>query len=514
MKKASIVSIILIIAMVIGSLSGCGKTSKNAASPDNAGSDSSEAKTGDSSGAAGEEPYEVSFMYPVSGTFADQDKVNEAINELALKEINMKVNVIPITFGTRDEQLQLMLTSGEALDIFPQNSYNMATYVDSGYVVDLNEYTNSMPNTLKWVGMDDLKCCNVGGYIWGVTTMRERANPNGIIMRTDILKELGFDPDKIITLDDVTKVFAAVKKAHPDMIVFGGTNTATLPSHSDQANSCDPLNDELGVLEDYGQSLKVVNEYETKEFTGLVKQMRQWWNAGYISKDMPTCTDTGETLMAAGKLFSYEACYKPNTVAEKKSQTGYDVSVIKVSEPLCTTTSTNGLGYCVASTAKDPAKAVQFLDWAEGSGELNDLLNFGVEGVDWVEGADGTATFPQGVTLQNCGYHLDWGWAIPNQFAGHLWEGNDADLYDQYKAFRDNAHKSKAYGFCFDSSSVTDQIIACKTVTDKYMTAICTGSVDPDTELKKMNKELYDAGLQDIMNEKQKQLDAWLAENK
>ena len=39
------------------------------------------------------------------------------------------------------------------------------------------------------------------------------------------------------------------------------------------------------------------------------------------------------------------------------------------------------------------------------------------------------------------------------------------------------------------------------------------GSVDVDSTLEEFNKALYDAGLQTVMDAKQEQLDAWVAQN-
>ena len=39
------------------------------------------------------------------------------------------------------------------------------------------------------------------------------------------------------------------------------------------------------------------------------------------------------------------------------------------------------------------------------------------------------------------------------------------------------------------------------------------GSLDPETELPKFQQSLKDAGIDEIIAEKQKQLDAWAAEN-
>lgn len=475
------------------------------------GAEDGDGGSGNSTNAADREEVDLTFAYIVSGTLADQDQVSQAIADLAKEELNVNLTVLPMTPSEAMSQTSLMVASGESLDIFPTWAMNITSFVDSGYVLDLSDYLDNMPNTLQWVGRDDVECCNVNGYIFGVTTMRERCNPQGIEMRTDILNELGIDPDDIKTLDDITDVFAQVKAAYPDMVILSGASNAGLGNAADMAYICDPLNDELGVLDNYGEELTVVNEFETEYWQNLIKTAREWYEAGYISKDMATSTDSGVTLMMAGNLFSYFENYKPNTTVEKKSQTGMDLTIIPITEPLNHTTSVNGLCYSVNGVSEHPDRAVELLDWIIGSAEVNDLMNFGVEGVHWVENEEGTASFPEGVDAANCGYHMDWGWALPNQFVGHLWEGNDPDLYEQYQEWRSTAKTSKAFGFSFDSKKVVDEVIACKAVMDEYLPPLTTGSVDPETGIAEFNEALYNAGLQTVIDEKQRQLDEWAA---
>ena len=527
MKKR--IAVLMTLALTCGLLAGCGgggeSTGGDAAGGGAAGGSSTAGTeaggSGSDSGEAGsagtdvsladQEEVDLTFVYIVSGTFADQEMVNEEIARLAKEQLNVNLTVMPMTLNEALQQISLMVSAGESIDVFPAWAMNIASFVDSGYVLDLTDYVDNMPNTLQWVGKEDVECCNVGGYIWGVTTMRERCNPQAVEMRTDILNELGIKPEDIKTLDDITNVFAQVKEAYPDMVVLGGASTEGLGNAGDMAYICDPLNDELGVLDNFGEELTVVNEFETEYWMNLVKTAREWYEAGYISKDMPTSTDAGATLMMAGNLFAYMDNYKPNSAAEKKSLTGMDNSTIPITQPLSHTTSVSGLGYSVNGVSPHPDRAVQLLDWIIGSPEVNDLMNFGIEGVHWVENEEGTASFPEGVDPTNCGYHLDWGWALPNQFAGHLWEGNDLDLYEQYQEWRASAPKSAAYGFSFDSSPVTDEVIACKAVLDEYLPPITTGSVDPEEAVAEMNQALYDAGLQTVMDEKQRQLDEWAA---
>lgn len=506
--KKKVIAVMMTMCLAMTGLAGCGSSADNGGTAEASTNSSTEGEN-----VAEKEAVDLTFIYPTSGTMEGEDQVAEEISKLAKEQLNVNLTVKPMSIVDCVSNISLMIAGGESVDIFPVWAMNITTFVNSGYVLDLSDYLDNMPNSLQWVGRDDIACCNLDGYIWGVTTMRERCNPQGIEMRLDILNELGIDPESIKTWDDITDVFAKVKEAYPDMVILSGAQTEGIGNATDMALTCDPLNDELGVLENYGEELSVVNEFETEYWTSLMKQVREWYNAGYISKDMATNSDSGAILMAAGNLFAFPDNYKPNTAAEKKSQTGYDLYCVHLTEPMRHTTSVSGLGYAVSGVTEHPDRAVEVLDWLFGNSEVNDLMNFGVEGQDWVENEEGTASFPEGKDASSVGYHLDWGWAIPNQFVGHLWEGNDLDLYQQYEDFKNSAKISKAYGFVFDSSSVEDEEIACKAVLDEYIPAITTGSLDPDTAIAEMNKKLYDAGLQTIMDEKQKQLDAWASEN-
>lgn len=71
--------------------------------------------------------------------------------------------------------------------------------------------------------------------------------------------------------------------------------------------------------------------------------------------------------------------------------------------------------------------------------------------------------------------------------------------------------KTKAFGFAFDTTNVVDQYSACCNIMDKYYKALLAGTVDVESTIAQANKEFEAAGLNDIIKEKQKQLDAFLA---
>ena len=61
-----------------------------------------------------------------------------------------------------------------------------------------------------------------------------------------------------------------------------------------------------------------------------------------------------------------------------------------------------------------------------------------------------------------------------------------------------------------DSSGLEKQVMPCQEVVDKYNGALTCGFLDPDIAIPLFLQELEEAGIDDIIAEKQRQLDAWL----
>ncbi len=66
-------------------------------------------------------------------------------------------------------------------------------------------------------------------------------------------------------------------------------------------------------------------------------------------------------------------------------------------------------------------------------------------------------------------------------------------------------------GFVFDTAPVSTEYTAIANVLSQYLPGLFCGNVEPETEIPKLNKALESAGLGNVIAEKQKQLDAWLA---
>ena len=111
MKK--LLALGLAFVMCLSLLTGCsGNNNGSNNSASNSATTGDETSTGDTGNEnSNEEPYEVNFAYLVASTGSNMDKVREAMNELTMEELNMTVNLIPMTFSEFISQLPMMLAA-------------------------------------------------------------------------------------------------------------------------------------------------------------------------------------------------------------------------------------------------------------------------------------------------------------------------------------------------------------------------------------------------------------------
>lgn len=506
-KKA--LSLTTVLVLMLAMLAGCTGVTTAPTTAATTGSGTTQATTqATTKGPA----YTVHFAYhaPKEGNEA---AVEKAISEISLKEINMNIDLVPIGWDTYNTKFPAMLAAKEALDISFVFAFSRAAFLDAGYIVDASTYTDYTKDLYKVLG-EDVKAGYVGNFLVGFPMMNVRSAPSGIFVRQDIFDGLGYklsdftvNTEDMSSFSQITALLQKIKEKYPDVIPFDGHRIFG----ENLLTYVDSLGDNFGVLENYGQTTKVTNWYESDEYKQFAKLVRGWFTSGLTSKDIAVSKEFGQAKMATGKCGAFFASYVANQLPGLKAQTGYDCVIIPVSKKAKTTNNVNAALNCVLYQSEDKAKAFQFLNWAYTSADFNNYLDWGVPGVDWVTTADGFANFPAGVTIQTVNYHEDFGFIYPNQYLTTPWIGSPKDVWDQYRNFDSDAIVSKAYGFVFDPATVANEEAQCNAVLAKFEADICFGAVDPDTAIANFNAELKQAGIQKIIDAKQTQLDAWLA---
>lgn len=519
MKKRKIISLLLTLVMVI-SLAGCSSSEKpTATKPTEATAsptDSAATEAPASEGTAidfSEKPYTLKICYAVmSEAQPDLALIQEKLNEITLKELNCKVELEAVSLFNMANIYALKASSQEKMDLIllmPGSNY-LTNFANSKLIQPMDDMLNKWGSDIKEVVGDQLKAGQFNGKQYGVPQKLAIKNAFGLNFLKSTLDKYNIDISKIKTYDDLDPIFKLVHENEPDMTIIypesTGGNIAGIIG-----GNIDSLGNTFGVLVNGGlDDTKVVNLMETENYMNAAKKVREWYLKGYISKDVTTTQEAGTKLFEAGNVFS-------TAVGSINPQLGMiypvEAKAVVLADPVMTTSDSQLFIWAVPTSSERPDKAVQFLNLMDSSVELATLMRFGIKGTHYEIDAKGAVD-----TSKNANWGNYWSmfgdeskYPLTQDQLNYSPDGT-IEGYRQLQAdWNAKTKLSKAYGFTFDPSSVKTEIAACEAVNNEYGAAIGNGTVDPQTEIPEFNKKLYAAGLQKIIDEKQRQLDAWLA---
>ncbi|TCM97776.1 putative aldouronate transport system substrate-binding protein [Paenibacillus sp. BK033] len=500
MKRKMIMLHALVTMMLL--LAACGSNNgNNSSSSGNGGTEES--------GGGGGKPYELTVAYFSLGSVPkDQLLIEQELNKITKTKINATVKLLPISMSAWQNQINLMLTSNEKLDLMPMLGTTYANQVAKGQLVQLDDLlSNQGKGIVEALGPDYANAAQINGKTYAVPTVRDLAQSYGFYLNKNLADKYNLDLSKVKTLDDVEPILKTVKENEPNMIpMVNATNASPLSSFSTR----DSLGDDMGVLLNNGQDLKVVNWFESEEYAAELKKMREWYLAGFIAKDAVTVKESKSEIIKAGKGAGSLAVMKPGFNVQESRQSGTPIISVEMLPPVAKTSTVTNIMWGIARNSQNPEKAMQFLNLMYTDKEVVNLLDWGIEGKHYVKVSDNVIDYPQGVNASNVGY-AGTGWLFGNQFLSYVFNGDDEQLWEKMKAFNAGAIKSKALGFTFDSSSVKTEYAAVSNVLSQYRIALECGALDPAKVLPEFLSKLKDAGIGKIIAEKQKQLDSWAA---
>lgn len=458
---------------------------------------------------AQEEPYLATIV--ITGEQQDgHDRVVEAINEILRRDLNMEIDLVVMPWGSASEQKRLMLTSGEPLDLMLTSQEEALGYVSNGQLINLDEMLDQYGVNIKaTLGEEYYKSADIGGFIFGVTCLNEIGAIPCIGMRKDLVDKYNIDVSGIKTLEDMGPIFETIKQNEPGI--------SPLHVSSDQPPAVrlclvDPMTDELAVLPETGlNSTQIVPITECQEYIDTLNILHDWFTKGYINQDAATSTVSFESAFRAGDNFAAVMIWHP---ISPKSFGGKEMVYALLGEHVATSGATGSVDWSIPINSEDPVKAMQLLDYLYGSSEVLQLLNWGQEGVDYVyvDKENNVINYPEGVTSETVGYHAQFAYNLPNQFLTSVWEGvYEPGVYEELKAFNTEGQRSKAFGFTFNPQGLENVLTALTNVKDKYKNSLDTGAVDPNEYLPQFAAELEQNGIQELIDAKQAQFDAWLA---
>lgn len=453
-----------------------------------------------------------------TGIPKDYQKVIDKVNEILIRDCNCKiVDTVALNIGSYRDQLTLILSGGEHLDAFFANGNNFSTYVTRGQVIELDELLAEYgQDVVRVVGEEFLEAGKVGGVQYGITTIRDLAALRGPIFLADVLDQAGVDYSNFswrnsITYDELHDILVKIRD-NTDMVPLVPTG-ANYKAY-DMMGDHDMLGDSYGVLMHKGQeSTTVVNMFATQEYMDFCKMMRQWYTEGLIMQDAVTNQESWGDLLRGGRGASFFSNLKPGYDLKCSAQVGKRIISVPVITAFTTTNIVQTGQWCIARNSECPEAAMKFINKLFCDEELINLLAWGIEGEHYqiIDQEKRIIDYPEGVNVDNIGYNLNLGWVFGNQFADYIWNGDSPDLWVETDEFNHSAPKSLAFGFNYDALPVKTEVAAVTNVCNEYRVSLEYGAVDPEIVIPEFLEKLKAAGIDKIIAEKQRQLDAFLA---
>lgn len=498
MKKY--VSLFLAFSMAVFMLAGC--TSKPQSSSLSV---SSGVNSGSSLSEAPKEIEKIKIYLPCAGSFDDAQAVMEKVNEISREKIGVEVEFKFYQFGQWFQQYSLFISGTEDCDVIA-NYGGYLNAVSQGAAYELNDLLDKYGKDIVALEGDYIKSGMVNGTQYAIPIYASYAWTMGIIYRQDIVDELGLTEQvaAVKTLEDWEPILKAVKEKKPEIIPFvsnSGNTAATF-----QYGTWDSLGNNYGVLMNGGAGTKVENLFETEEYANLCKILYDWNKKGYSSKDIQTQTDAFTVMTQNDAAFCTLGQADFNTAFYQSTTCNRPIGVVMLDTPAARTY--DNVTYTIMSNTEHPEAAMKFMNLWFSDEEIGNLISYGIEGTHYVLDENGMGSYPEGKDATNCGYHPGSGISNTNRIR---WNTESATYAEDLIKSNNNAVKSNAIGFAFNTETVTNEITQLDNVCSKYQIGLECGVLDPDKYLPEFQKALKEAGLEKVIAEKQAQLDAFLA---
>jgi len=425
-------------------------------------------------------------------------RVSKALSEITMRKFGFAVELQQASMSAYDNTLSRDILLGDAPDLFcymkPEYLLNC---VEEGYVAPLDDMLKESEWLNSYVAQELWNCVRVGGQIYAVPANNKVNYSLGFLARADIVRELGIEPSEVTTWDQLHDVLVKVKKAYPDIVPVVPHFGQTL-----QSLGQDPLGDDLGVLL-ANQGTKVENLYASSQYAEMCQRMHQWYEEGLILENASLTDDAAPRMMKLCNGFGFFPRLSDNNIMSNTRSYGEELVAFVLGDPIANSSSVN-LGWCVASTSRYKQEALRLIELLYIDQEAADLCIYGQENMDYVRLDKNTVTNIETLPADEWST-VHWGW--PNRQVASSWTLPGKIIYHLPER---GAQRSPAMGFVFDSTPVQPAVNRCKTVTDKYHNALMSGYLDPQDALPRFLEELKEAGIDDVITEKQAQLDIWL----
>lgn len=476
------------------------------------------------------QPHTIKYYMPnVGGTgvnlIPDLPKVVVELNKILKEKINAEIQIVSYGYNDYSTKMQGIIGAGVEFDICytapTLNHYFLNIQRQAFLPLDTLLPTYA-PTAYAMFEEDIWNQTKVDGHIYGVINRQIMARGPGMqIHNKALFEEFLAEEYPDYTFDTFYQAeghpLAKIEK-YLDWCAENGKGNGGKMFNSNAIYlfqtlyGLDDLTSNImtpGVVrisDDASDGMTVINQFDCEEMEEFLSYIYRFIDKGYIPKKgtypgawegyecMPDSTyKPGQLVqyMNSGELLTRETV----RLGEMNYYTSYILSTMNA----------------ISSTSKNPARAMRFIELLFTDKEIHNLLQYGIEGEHYTKDPEN----PERINfVENTRYdNRKFGWGLGDEFMSYLQPGQVDNQWELYKEINDTAGVPEVIGFNFDMEPVKQKIADCQALFTQYMDNIFLGAYpDPQSALEEFRSELVAAGSNEVIAEKQRQLDAWLAQ--
>lgn len=460
-------------------------------------------------------------MYLVGDKPEGFDDVYAKINEILKEKLNCTISVDWLSWGDHGTKYSLLFSSGEDFDmIFTASSWchYEQTVALGGFKALDEEFIKTFAPDL-WATEPELawEQAKIGNNIYMVPANYIEVTPDTFAVRGDWMKAFGYED--LTSYDELIDFFmdlAADGKYGTTRSL--GTYWAWFEMDGKQVVQGTPKNGQMVLYNGLDTTDNSVNYVLDMEgFAEYCKQAKEMATAGCWPSDVLSAVEDRQAGLLSGRAATLQWNAGTNRIYANQANAEHpewDVNIYNLNPNIkyASTRYING-GIGINATSKNPERAMMVINEFATNKAIQDLAQLGIEGVNWeaVDDEHYKVIAEKPYIASNI-----WGWRNMDLMRKETSDNPtsvDVRLQELNAYFLSNIKDVHTLdSFKFDSTNVSTQFAAVEAVATTYFDPLVTGLVDDvDASIEEFRKAMDDAGMQDVLNELQKQVDEYIS---
>ena len=481
--KKKIISLIFIVSLIISVFSGCSSTD--------------EGKDG------------IIRLRWVTYGASVPDDINEIV-EAANAYSKEKIGVVVDLEIQPTEMINLIMASGEYYDMIFTcewlNSYDSAASKKLFY--DITDLVESETPELYGIIGDYWECAKLDGRIYGVPTLKDMGTEMMFRFNSDYYEgQKGMEIPEYMTFEELEPYLEAYKKDFPHKYPLG-VSKGGIPGF---VNFLERIVGNLITIPYKSETPKAVPIWECEELIERYRLLHKWYTLGYIH---PDASALESTAIEKDTPVKFGVAWRGYSGYSNPADWGFNVKTSIYDGPYISRATEQGamIGICAGCDETHAKAALKYIELLNTDRKFRDILAYGIEGVHFEYLENGTvlrtregidryqvSLYPFG-SVVNASVE-----SVSRDFL------SDPDQWKKvYEGYKEYGIFSKTNGFVYDKTRKEDIIATVNAIYSNYSTDLMTGTSDPDVVIPKMKEELVAAGIYELLDDVNSELEKHL----